>query len=113
MRTSAGLLLLFLVNSPGLYAASSVAIPRVDKAPRLQDFEDMKPHGAATELRKISSFTQQSFHQRWPPILREDQLSFPALTAGGFSSGSLIGSLSHLGPALFSWLQPAALKRML
>ena len=60
MRTSAGLLLLFLVNSPGLYAASSVAIPRVDKAPRLQDFEDMKPHGAATELRKISSFTQQS-----------------------------------------------------
>jgi hypothetical protein len=35
------------------------------------------------------------------------------LTAGGFSSGSLIGSFSHLGPALFSWLQPAALKRML
>ena len=40
-------------------AASEVQIPRVITPPRLEDFEDMKPHGAATELRKISGFTQQ------------------------------------------------------
>jgi Domain of unknown function (DUF5916) len=41
-------------------AASNVQIPRVSRAPRLEDFEDMKPRGAAKELRKISGFTQQS-----------------------------------------------------
>jgi hypothetical protein len=40
-------------------AASNVQIPRVSKAPRLEDFEDMNPHGAATQLRKITGFTQQ------------------------------------------------------
>ena len=50
----------FLVLTPLLArAASDVQIPRVSTPPRLEDFEDMKPHGAATELRKISGFTQQ------------------------------------------------------
>jgi hypothetical protein len=40
-------------------ATSDVQVPRVTTPPRLEDFEDMKPHGAATELRKISGFTQQ------------------------------------------------------
>jgi hypothetical protein len=35
------------------------------------------------------------FRQRWPPILREDQVSFPALTSGGFSNGSLVDSFQH------------------
>ena len=41
-------------------AASSVQIPRVSRPPRLDDFEGMKPHGAAAELRKLSGFTQQA-----------------------------------------------------
>lgn len=40
-------------------AATNVEIPRVTKAPRLEDFESMKPSGAATQLRKISGLTQQ------------------------------------------------------
>jgi hypothetical protein len=35
------------------------------------------------------------FRQRWPPILREDQVSFPALTSGGFSNGSLVDGFQH------------------
>ena len=56
---NAAVVLLVLASSLAR-AASNVEMPRVSKAPRLEDFEDMKPHGAATELRKISGFTQQA-----------------------------------------------------
>jgi len=42
-----------------LYAAGGVQVPRISAAPRLEDFEDMKPRGAATALQKISGFIQQ------------------------------------------------------
>jgi hypothetical protein len=48
-----------LVQLPPMLAESNMSIPRVGKPPRLEDFEDMKPPGAATHLRRISSFTQQ------------------------------------------------------
>jgi hypothetical protein len=38
---------------------SAVQIPRVTAPPSLQDFEDMQPHGAATQLRDIGTFTQE------------------------------------------------------
>jgi hypothetical protein len=41
-------------------AASNIAIPRIHKPPRLEDFEDMRPRGAARELRRVSGFTQRS-----------------------------------------------------
>src|SRR5437868_10137056 len=50
---------LFVLTSSLTRAASSVQIPRVSRPPRLEDFEEMKPQGAATELRKVSGFTQQ------------------------------------------------------
>jgi Domain of unknown function (DUF5916) len=50
---------LVILSSGYLLAAANVHIPRVSKPPRLEDFEDMKPHGAANELRKLSGFTQQ------------------------------------------------------
>ena len=50
---------LFVLISSLTRAASNAQIPRVSRPPRLEDFEDMKPHGAATELRKLSGFIQQ------------------------------------------------------
>jgi hypothetical protein len=41
-------------------AAPSVTIPRVTRAPKLEDFSDMVPQGAATELRHINSFIQRT-----------------------------------------------------
>jgi hypothetical protein len=59
-RANACIMLLFVLNSSWLYAASSVRIPRISKAPRLEDFEDMKPHGPAQELRKVANFIQKA-----------------------------------------------------
>jgi hypothetical protein len=39
-------------------AATSVAIPRVSQAPKLEDFEGMTPTGAATQLRRVTDFIQ-------------------------------------------------------
>ena len=50
---------LLLLQSALLFAASNIQIPKISKAPRLEDFEAMEPHGAATQLRQISGFTQQ------------------------------------------------------
>ncbi|MBV8892359.1 MAG: carbohydrate binding family 9 domain-containing protein, partial [Acidobacteria bacterium] len=50
---------LVLSASRVLLAASSVHIPYVSKPPRLSNFEDMRPHGVARELQRISGFTQQ------------------------------------------------------
>src|SRR5262249_25895283 len=59
-RTSGGIIILLILASPLLHAASNVQIPRLSKPARLEDFEDMKPHGAAQELRKISGFIQKA-----------------------------------------------------
>jgi len=59
-RTSACIIILLILASPLLHAASNVQIPRLSKPARLEDFEDMKPHGAAQELRKISGFIQKA-----------------------------------------------------
>jgi len=58
-----------------------VFIPRVGKLTGLEHFEDMKPHGAATYLPKISGFTQQQLSDGKPatqpdrclPWLRSDK----------------------------------------
>ena len=53
------IVVLMALKTPLARAANDVQIPRVDKPPRLEDFEDMEPQGAATQLGKISGFTQQ------------------------------------------------------
>jgi hypothetical protein len=55
----------FLIQLPQL-AARNASIPRVGKPTGLQHFEDMKPHGAATYLPKISGFTQQQLSDGKP-----------------------------------------------
>src|SRR5262249_46949369 len=47
-------------------------IPRVTSAPKLEDFEDMGPHGAATQLQKISDFTQTQPSDGKAPTQRTD-----------------------------------------
>jgi hypothetical protein len=47
-------------------AARNVSIPRAGKSSGLEHFEDMKPHGAATYLPKISGFTQQQLSDGKP-----------------------------------------------
>ncbi len=59
LRTSLKIVVLTALTPLLARAASDAQIPRISTPPRLEDFEDMKPHGAATELRKISGFTQQ------------------------------------------------------
>ena len=39
-------------------AAISIKVPRVSHAPKLEDFEDMAPQGAATELQRVTDFIQ-------------------------------------------------------
>jgi hypothetical protein len=56
----APLLMLAMCTGAVARTASNVHIPRVSQPPRLEDFEDMQPHGAATQLRKIAGFTQQA-----------------------------------------------------
>jgi Domain of unknown function (DUF5916) len=53
------IVVLIVLTSSFTRAASNVQMPRVSRPPRLEDFENMKPHGAAAELRKVSGFTQQ------------------------------------------------------
>lgn len=41
-------------------AADGVRIPHVSAPPRLEDFEDMTPHGTSTQLAKVTDFIQQT-----------------------------------------------------
>ncbi len=59
LRCIFAIALISSVTAP-VQAASTIEIPRVTKPPRLEDFEEMVPHGAATELRKVTGFTQRS-----------------------------------------------------
>ena len=60
LHSCLGILFFVALTSCLAQGGANIQIPRVSRPPRLEDFEDMKPHGAATELRKISGFTQQS-----------------------------------------------------
>ena len=53
------IVVLVVLTSSLTRAANNLQVPRVSTPPRLEDFEDMKPHGGATELHKVSGFTQQ------------------------------------------------------
>jgi Domain of unknown function (DUF5916) len=59
LRLSLWIVVLILLMSPFTRAAGNFQIPRLSKPPRLEDFQDMKPQRAASQLRKISGFTQQ------------------------------------------------------
>ena len=52
--------------------ARSAAIPRVTVAPKLEDFEDMEPHGAALQMKRISDFTQVAPSDGKAPTQRTD-----------------------------------------
>ena len=63
MRRGAATIAMFFIvvgalSLDGLADARNANIPRVAAAPKLEDFEEMAPHGAATQLNKISDFTQ-------------------------------------------------------
>src|SRR5689334_21197174 len=50
--------LVVLAAAP-LHAAPTMALPRVSHPPRISDFEDLTPQGAARELKELSGFIQQ------------------------------------------------------
>ena len=66
------MLLLAGTGSKPSLALTSVNVPRVKQAPRLKDFEDMAPHGAAEELQKISGFIQNQPSDGKPGTERTD-----------------------------------------
>ncbi len=58
--TFIALVLLFCGNLTWARPKGDIRIPRVSVAPRLEDFVDMQPRGAATQLRKLTDFTQNA-----------------------------------------------------
>lgn len=63
--------LLLAGTGPSL-AVTSISVPRVKQAPRLEDFEDMAPHGAAQELQKVEGFIQNQPSDGKPGTERTD-----------------------------------------
>ncbi len=53
-------------------AATSIKIPRVSHAPRLEDFEDMAPQGVAAELQQVTGFIQNQPSDGKPATERTD-----------------------------------------
>ena len=51
-------ILLAVAGSKICAAATTLRIPRVNGAPKIEDFEDMTPHGAASELQRVTDFRQ-------------------------------------------------------
>jgi Domain of unknown function (DUF5916) len=48
-------------------SAAPVTVPRVVRAPKLEDFEDMVPQGGGAEMRGVNEFTQQYPNDGKPP----------------------------------------------
>lgn len=53
-------------------AATTLSVPRVINAPRLEDFEDMAPHGAAAGLERVTGFMQNQPSDGKPATERTD-----------------------------------------
>jgi hypothetical protein len=51
--------ILLVANTVASAAAPGIRIPRVSRAPRLEDFEDLAPRGDSTQLTKVTDFNQQ------------------------------------------------------
>lgn len=84
-RESIGALLLVLLLVPFLYgkrgdadpvlaatAGQSVSIPRLSAPPKLEDFENMEPQGAATRMQHIAGFVEQQPTDGATPSQRTD-----------------------------------------
>ena len=61
-----------MAATPAFCSTSIVKIPRVETAPRLEDFEGMVPNGAAQALGKISDFIQNQPSDGKPATDRTD-----------------------------------------
>jgi hypothetical protein len=68
----AALLLTAMVAPACLGAATSIKIPRISHAPRLEDFENMAPQGAAAELQQVTDFIQNQPSDGKPATERTD-----------------------------------------
>lgn len=53
-------------------AATTLKIPRISVAPKLEDFADMEPHGAAEALRHVTSFIQNQPSDGKPATQKSD-----------------------------------------
>jgi hypothetical protein len=69
-----GTLLLLAATAPTICQAdtTSIKVPRVSHAPRLEDFENMSPQGAGAELQRITDFTQNQPSDGKPATERTD-----------------------------------------
>lgn len=65
-------ILLAVAGSKVCAAATSLRIPRVNGAPKIEDFEDMTPHGAALELQHVTDFRQNQPSDGQPGTDRTD-----------------------------------------
>jgi hypothetical protein len=64
---------IFLISGTHIAgAAAGVRIPRVSSPPRLEDFQDMTPRGASTQLAKVTDFIQQQPSDGKPATQRTD-----------------------------------------
>ena len=66
-------LLLSTMGAPACHGAStSIKIPRVSHAPRLEDFDGMVPQGAGAELQRVTGFVQKLPSDGKPATERTD-----------------------------------------
>jgi hypothetical protein len=85
-------------------AADTVKVPRVGHAPRLEDFEDMAPHGAAEALQRVAGFTQNQPSdgkpgtQRTDAYLGYDQQNFYVVMVCFDQNHGVRGSLTRREP---------------
>ena len=63
---------LVLAAAARLHAADSIVLPRVTHPPRISDFENMAPNGAALELKKLTGFLQQQPSDGQPATQRTE-----------------------------------------
>ena len=72
LRCCTILLLTTIVPTICQGAATTIKVPRVSHTPRLEDFEDMSPQGAAAELQRVTDFIQNQPSDGRPGTERTD-----------------------------------------
>ena len=72
MPYGTALLLLAMTPTISWSAATTIKVPRISHAPRLEDFEDMAPQGVATELQRVTNFIQNQPSDGKPATERTD-----------------------------------------
>jgi Domain of unknown function (DUF5916) len=98
--------LMLVASAARLHASASLALPRVSHPPRIEDFSQLAPQGAARELARVGEFIQQQpsdgqpATQRTEAYLGYDSINFyVAFVCWDQSPGAIRGHLTRREPS--------------